>query len=145
MVGPIPANLTLTEKAFLDSYNGTGDAHLIWVSIPESLCGNISIAAVYAPPVYESAGTVWDDSLSALICGIQAAWLPSGFRMIEESDGSYIVSGDIPMEVQNVDTPAHSEPWSEPAVFVSVEWAENSVKTPNANTNGLQQIFVVYM
>jgi hypothetical protein len=107
----LPANLSLTEGEFLDSYNGTSDAHLIWVPPPETLRSNYSIVAVYAP---SRSGV---DQTEAWTCGIQAAWLPSHFKVYSDYWGDLSITADVSSEL------ALSEAWSEPTVPISIELA----------------------
>ncbi|KIW34539.1 uncharacterized protein PV07_01316 [Cladophialophora immunda] len=129
----LPANLNLTEGAFLDSYNGTTDPHLMWLRTPESLRSNYSIIAVYAPSRPEDSGT------TAITCGAQAAWLSSHVKTSDYYSGTTYINGDVPSEVRegdpitNTGGDPYSESWSEPTVPISVEWANISTSPQTTN------------
>jgi hypothetical protein len=120
-------NLTLTEGAFLESYNNTADPHLIWLPVPETARGSCSTIAVYAPTLAE------DGPNKAWICGIQSAWLTSRMQVTasyaNEVSGTVMIGGEVPAEL--IESDRYGDSWwpvfrttSETTVSLDVDWAK---------------------
>ncbi|KAF2228705.1 hypothetical protein EV356DRAFT_48170 [Viridothelium virens] len=141
-----PSNLSMTKGDFLRSYDAAGDAHLTWLPPPESLRGNYSIIAVYAP---HRSGAGKD---SAWTCGLQAAWRPSRLKTVVDSLGIHTLSGELidpdgPQWGKSSVMPAELEPepaeaWPEAIVSIDPDWATTSTVV-NSSVDGAGLPFAV--